>query len=183
MDLSSAASTQAAMESALSLAGKFDSLVLNAGITADSPLFFMEEKQWNDVLSVSLNGFFYLCKAVLPGMIQSRNGRIVTLASVSGETGQRGQCNYAAAKGALIAASKSLAKEVGRKGVLVNVVSPGFIETDMTADMDFSSFQSLVPLARPGKPSEVASVVYFLCSDAAAYITGTVIQVNGGLYC
>ncbi len=160
----------------------YDIIIHNAALNHDSAFFFLEEDEWTSVIETSLNSFFYLNKAVMPHMIQKRWGRILVMASVSGESGQRGQSNYAAAKGALIAASKSLAKEVARKGVLVNVISPGLIETDMTKDMPLSEVLPLIPQGRMGKAEEVAKAARFLASDDASYINGTVLQVNGGLY-
>jgi 3-oxoacyl-[acyl-carrier protein] reductase len=143
----------------------------------------MDEGQWSRVLDTSLNSLFYVNKLVLPGMVANRWGRIIALASISGEAGNRGQANYAAAKGALIATCKSLAKEVAGKGVLVNVVSPGLIETDMTKDLPIKDeLKRLIPVGRFGQPDEVAKVVRFLASDDASYINGAVIRVNGGLY-
>lgn len=160
----------------------FDIVIHNAASTSDQAFFFLDEDQWSSVINGSLNSFFYLNKAFLPHMIQNRWGRIIVMASISGEAGQRGQTNYSAAKGALISASKSLAKEVARKGVLVNVVSPGIIETDMTAGVPFKEVLPLIPIGRIGQPKEVAKAVKFLASDDASYINGTVLQVNGGLY-
>lgn len=160
----------------------YDIIIHNAASNSDQAFFFLDEDQWSSVINGSLNSFFYLNKAVLPHMIQKRWGRIIVMASVSGEAGQRGQSNYAAAKGALISASKSLAKEVARKGVLVNVVSPGLIDTDMTTELPLKDVLPLIPVGRMGKASEVAKAVRFLASEDASYINGTVLQVNGGLY-
>jgi len=160
----------------------YDIVIHNAAMNDDQTFFFLEESQWSDVIQASLNSFFYINKAFLPHMIQNRWGRIIVMASISGEAGQRGQSNYAAAKGALIAASKSLAREVARKGVLVNAVSPGLIETDMTAKANLYEAVSMIPVGRMGTPDEVAKVVRFLASDDASYINGTILQVNGGLY-
>ncbi len=160
----------------------YDIVIHNAASNDDQTFYFLEESQWNEVIQASLNSFFYLNKAFLPHMIQNRWGRIIVMASISGEAGQRGQTNYSAAKGALIAASKSLAREVARKGVLVNAVSPGLIETDMTAKGHFQDVTAMIPVGRMGTPAEVAKAVLFLASDDASYINGTVLQVNGGLY-
>ncbi|MCP4160424.1 MAG: SDR family oxidoreductase [Deltaproteobacteria bacterium] len=160
----------------------FDILIHNAGAMSDTAFYFMSENQWDDIIQISLNSFFYLNQACLPHMISNRWGRIITISSVSGEMGNRGQVNYSAAKGAVIAATKALSKEVARKGILVNSVSPGFIDTQMTKDLEHINIKEMVPVGRAGKPSEVAGVVGFLASDDASYINGTVIQVNGGLY-
>jgi 3-oxoacyl-[acyl-carrier protein] reductase len=160
----------------------YDIVIHNAASTADQVFYFLEEEQWQSVTQASLNSFFYINKAFLPHMISKRWGRILTMASVSGEAGNRGQTNYAAAKGALIAASKSLAKEVARKGVLVNVISPGLIETDMSSQVPLAEVLPLLPIGRLGQAEEVAKAALFLASDDASYICGTVLQVNGGLY-
>lgn len=162
--------------------GGFDVVVHNAGIVSDAALYFMSEEQWHSVLQVNLNSFYYINKAVLPHMLRQRWGRIISVVSRSGETGVPGQTNYAAAKAALVAAGKSLAKEVAVKGVLVNAVSPGVIETEMTANLPVEELNRRIPLGRFGRPEEVASVVRFLASEEASYITGEVIRVNGGFY-
>ena len=185
MNLCDRSSIEEGIANIFQISQHLDIVVHNAGAVADSPLFFMEEDAWDKVTQLSLNSFFFLNKAFLAGMIERKWGRIICLASVSGEAGQRGQTNYAAAKGAIIAASKSLAKEVARKGVLVNVVSPGLIETDMTASLAFANakdLKDLIPVGRYGRPEEVAHAILFLSSDQASYINGTVLQVNGGLY-
>lgn len=182
MDLNDKASIRAAIDQALALCSGFDIVIHNAAATADSAFYFLDEEQWESVTRLSLNSFFYLNKAFLPHMISSRWGRIIVMASVSGEAGQRGQSNYAAAKGALIAASKSLAKELARKGVLVNAVSPGLIETDMTRELSLNELLPMIPIGRLGRADEVAKAVLFLASEDASYINGTVLQVNGGLY-
>ncbi len=181
MDLRQPESIQQALSGFLAEGG-FDVVVHNAGIVDDAPLYFMTEEQWNSVLQVSLNSFYYINKAVLPHMLRQRWGRIISVVSLSGETGVQGQTNYAAAKAALTAASKSLAKEVAVKQVLVNAVSPGVIDTEMTAKLPMEELNRRIPLGRPGRPQEVASVVRFLASDEASYITGEVIRVNGGFY-
>ena len=183
MDLRNEASILSALGEAEAEAVGFDAVVHNAALTKDGPLFFMNKQDWNEVIQVSLQSFFYINKAVIPGMVRNKFGRIISLVSLSGEAGNRGQTNYAAAKGAVIAASKSLAKELAPKNVLVNCVSPGLIETDMTAHLqEHQNLKQMIPLGRFGKPEEVAGVVGFLASDLASYITGAVLRVNGGLY-
>ncbi len=155
-------------------------LVHNAGITADAVAAMMSTDQWRRVLSVHLDAFFFLSRAFLRHMLVARRGRIVALTSISGQAGQTGQINYGAAKAGITGAVKSLAREVGRRGILVNAVAPGLIETSMTEGMDHGSHP--VPLGRMGKASEVAGVVSFLLGPDSTYITGQEIGVNGGLY-
>lgn len=158
-------------------------LVNNAGIRKDSMMFMMPEQDWHRVIDVSLNGFFYVTQRLLPQMMmRKRGGRIVNIASLSGLKGMPGQTNYSAAKAALIGATKALAQEVAVRNVTVNAVAPGFIETDMTKDLPEDQLKNMVPMRRFGKPEEVASLVCFLLSDEAGYITGDVISINGGLY-
>lgn len=158
-------------------------LVNNAGIRRDSMMFMMPDADWHDVIDTSLNGFFLVTRRLLPKMMQRRHGgRIVNIASLSGIKGLPGQTNYSAAKAALIGASKALAQETASRGVTVNAVAPGFIESDMTKDLDQAELKKLVPVGRFGRPDEVAALVGFLMSDDAAYITGEVISINGGLY-
>ena len=147
----------------------------------DSLLVFMQDEQWDKVMETTLGGFFYLTRRVVKNMMTHRNGRIVNISSVSGLTGMQGQCNYAAAKAGLIGASKALALEVAPRKVTVNVVAPGFIATDMTSELDQDMIKKTVPLGRIGKPEEVAALVAFLASKEAAYITGQVISINGGV--
>ena len=157
-------------------------LVNNAGIRQDAMMIFMQDTQWKDVLDISLNGFFYVTRRVLKNMLLKRNGRIINIVSLSGLKGLPGQTNYSAAKAAVIGATKALAQEVAPRKVTVNAVAPGFISTDMTKDLDEATLAKTVPIGRFGKPEEVAALVSFLASDAAAYITGEVISINGGLY-
>jgi 3-oxoacyl-[acyl-carrier protein] reductase len=158
-------------------------LVNNAGIRRDNVMFMMPEDDWHSVLSTSLDGFFYVTRKLLPKMMQRKHGgRIVNMSSLSGLKGMQGQVNYSAAKAALIGATKALALETAARGVTVNAVAPGFIETDMTKELPQDELKQLVPMKRFGKPEEVAALVKFLLSDAAAYITGEVISINGGLY-
>ncbi|MDE7114914.1 MAG: 3-oxoacyl-ACP reductase FabG [Muribaculaceae bacterium] len=157
-------------------------LVNNAGIREDSLLIFMQTEQWHKVISTTLDGFFYVTRRVLKGMLTKRHGRIINIASLSGLKGLPGQANYSAAKAALIGATKALAQEVAPRKVTVNAVAPGFIRSDMTKDLDEESLKKTVPLGRFGEADEVAALVAFLASDSAAYITGATISVNGGLY-
>lgn len=158
-------------------------VVNNAGITKDGLFMVMSDEQWDDVLGVSLGGFFNVTKKLVDKMIRKRWGRVVNVVSVSGMMGNPGQVNYAAAKGGVVAATKALAKEIAKRNVTVNAVAPGFIETDMTADFDQKEMSRMIPMHRFGKPEEVAAAVSFLVSDDAAYITGNIININGGLYC
>lgn len=156
-------------------------LVNNAGIRRDGLLVFMNEQDWHDVLDTTAEGFYYVTRHVLPAMLRARNGRIVNITSISGISGLPGQVNYSAAKAALIGATKALSKEVAARKVTVNAVAPGFICTDMTADLDEAELKKTIPAGRFGKPEEVAALVSFLCSDEAAYITGQVISIAGGM--
>lgn len=157
-------------------------LVNNAGIKDDVLLMWMKDEQWNNVLNTSLGGFFNVTRIVVNSMLRKRYGRIVNVVSLSGLKGLAGQTNYSAAKGGMIAATKALAQEVGKRNITVNAVAPGFIKTDMTADIDEAQMKQLIPVNRFGTPEEVAHVVGFLVSKEAAYVTGQVISVNGGLY-
>ena len=158
-------------------------LVNNAGIRRDAMMFMMPDADWDAVISTTLNGFFYVTRRLLPKMMQRRHGgRIVNMASLSGLKGLPGQTNYSAAKAAIIGATKALAQETAQRGVTVNAIAPGFIESDMTKDLDEAELKKLVPMNRFGKPDEVAALTAFLISDEAAYITGQVIGINGGLY-
>lgn len=157
-------------------------LVNNAGIRKDNLMIFMQNEEWHQVMDTSLNAFFYISRRLLKNMLTHRHGRIINMTSLSGVKGMPGQTNYSAAKGAIISATKALAQEVAKRKVTVNAVAPGFISTDMTADLDEKELSKLIPLGRFGKPEEVANVVGFLASNEADYITGQCIQVNGGLY-
>ena len=156
-------------------------LVNNAGIRRDGLLVFMSEDEWHEVIKTTTEGFYYTTKHVLPAMVRARHGRIVNISSVSGVSGLPGQVNYSAAKAAIIGATKALSKEVAARKVTVNAVAPGFIATDMTADLDEAELKKTIPAGRFGQPEEVAALVAFLCSDEAAYITGQVIEIAGGI--
>lgn len=159
-----------------------DVLVNNAGIRRDNLLVWMEPDDFEAVLRTNLFSFYHVTRPLLTPMIRHRHGRIINIASLSGITGLPGQCNYAAAKGGLIAATKSLAKEVAKKNVTVNAVAPGFIRTDMTDGLEEAELKKTVPMNRFGSAEEVAALVAFLASDDASYITGECISINGGLY-
>jgi 3-oxoacyl-[acyl-carrier protein] reductase len=158
-----------------------DVIVYNAGIAQDNLLVFMTAEQWNGVMNTNVNGFFNTIQPLLFGLLARKSGRIVVISSASGQVGHAGQVNYSAAKAALIGAAKALAKEIGKKGILVNVVAPGFIDTDMTADLPKEKILPLIPLNRAGTVEDVAGVVSFLCGLDSNYIHGQVIAVNGGL--
>ena len=156
-------------------------LVNNAGIRSDAVMIFMPDAAWHDVINTSVDGFFYVTRRVLKGMLMRRHGRIINMVSLSGLKGLPGQTNYSAAKAAVIGATRALAQEVARRRVTVNAVAPGFITTDMTKDLDEASLQQTIPAGRFGQPEEVAALVGFLASERAGYITGQVISINGGL--
>ncbi len=157
-------------------------LVNNAGFAKDTVFGLMSDAQWEDVLQVHLNGFFYVTRKVVPVMMRKRAGRIVNMVSTAGQSGNAGQTNYSAAKAGLIGATKSLARELARRNVLVNAVAPGFIDTAMTQHLDMAEHAKYIPQGRAGTVEEVSSCVRFLCSQGASYITGQVLAVNGGLY-
>ncbi|HTD40534.1 MAG TPA: 3-oxoacyl-ACP reductase FabG [Mucilaginibacter sp.] len=157
-------------------------LVNNAGIKDDVLMMWMKDEQWDSVLKTSLDGFFYVTRVVLNGMLMKKYGRIVNVVSLSGLKGLPGQVNYSAAKAGVIGATKALAQEVARRGVTVNAVAPGFITTDMTEGLDEKELRSMIPVKRFGTPEEVAHAVGFLASAEAGYITGEILSINGGLY-
>lgn len=160
-------------------------LVNNAGITRDTLLMRMKEEDWDAIINTNLSSIFRLSKAVLRGMMKARTGRIISISSVVGSAGNAGQTNYAAAKAGMVGFSKSMAREVGTRGITVNVVAPGFIDTDMTrelSDKQKSALLTSIPLSRLGQPEEIANAVLFLASDLSTYITGETLHVNGGMY-
>lgn len=157
-------------------------LVNNAGIRHDNLLLRMGDDEWDSVIDTHLGGFYNMTKILIKQMVRHRNGRVINMASLSGLKGVPGQANYAAAKGGLIAATRSLANEVGSKGITVNAVAPGYIRTDMTKDLDMDTLKKDIPLKRFGEAEEVAELVGFLASEKASYITGECISINGGLY-
>lgn len=157
-------------------------IVNNAGITRDGLFMWMPYEEWDKVLKTTLDGFYHVTHFFLQKMLRQRTGRIINVASVSGVKGTAGQVNYSAAKGALVAATKALAQEVAKRNITVNAVAPGFIQTDMTAELDEKELSKLIPMGRFGKVQEVAELVGFLASEKASYITGEVIHINGGIY-
>lgn len=180
-DVGNREETRAAVEQILTDLKQIDVLVNNAGITADQLLVLMAAEKWDAVINTTLNGFYNTTKPVVQNMLVRKKGCIISLASVAALTGNKGQSNYAAAKAGLIGASKSLAIEVARRGIRVNVVAPGLIATDMISGAPVDTLKTLIPMGRIGNPEEVAGVVSFLCSDDASYITGQIIGVNGGM--
>jgi len=177
--------TEAAEEAVNDIAerlGSIDILINNAGIIADGLFMMMSQKNWQSVIDTSLQGFYNMTRPVIEKMVRRRKGAIVSISSASSLMANRGQANYAAAKAGLNAASRSVASEVARLGIRINVVAPGLIETDMIRDVPKDQIKALIPMARIGRPDEVARVVGFLCSDAASYMTGQIISVNGGMF-
>jgi len=157
-------------------------LVNNAGIRKDALVMWMKNEEWEDVINTNLNSFLFITRFLIKDMLINKFGRIINVVSLSGLKGLPGQANYSAAKAGVIGATKALAQEVAKKNVTVNAVAPGFIRTDMTKDLDENQLKAMIPMGRFGKPEEVAEAVRFLASEKASYITGTVINVNGGLY-
>lgn len=185
MNVTEQGSIDAALKQVEDAFGAPSILVNNAGITRDNLLMRMKDEEWDAIMTTNLSSIFRLSKAVLRAMMKARKGRIISIASVVGVSGNAGQTNYAAAKAGVIGFSKSLAREVGSRGITVNVVAPGFIDTDMTRALPEAQREALlaqIPLVRLGQPAEIAKAVGFLASPGAAYITGETIHVNGGMY-
>jgi 3-oxoacyl-[acyl-carrier protein] reductase len=181
-DVADASAAENAIMAILEKHRRIDVLINNAGVRHDTLMVFMQPEHWSQVINTDLNSFFNVTRPVVKQMALNRWGRIVSIASTAGQTGVEGQANYSAAKAGLIGASRSLACEVAKRSVTVNVVAPGFIQTDMLAGLPREAILTQIPAARFGTPEEVAAAVGFLCSDAASYITGAVLNVNGGIY-
>ncbi len=185
VDVSSFSSVQALFKHVIDRWKRVDVLVNNAGITRDRLLMRMSESDWDAVIAVNLKSIFNCTQAAVKEMVRQRSGRIVSISSVTGQMGNVGQANYAASKAGIMGFTKTVAREVASRGITVNAVAPGFIDTDMTAVLPEKvkeKFLEQIPLGRMGTPADVAEAVYWLCSDAAGYITGQVLHVNGGLY-
>lgn len=157
-------------------------IINNAGITKDGLFMWMPQEDWQSVINTSLNGFFNVTNALIQKLLRNRYGRIINMVSVSGVKGTAGQTNYSAAKGAIVAATKALAQEVAKRKITVNAVAPGFIKTDMTSELDESELKKMIPINRFGEAEEVADLVSFLASKKSSYITGEIININGGIY-
>lgn len=181
-DVSDREQSKAAIDNIVARCEAIDVLVNNAGIVDDGLFVMMKEESWDNVIRTSLDGFYNMTKPILKRMVRQKRGAVVSIASLAGLTGNRGQANYSAAKAGLIGASRSIAAEVARLGIRVNVVAPGLIETDMIKGSPLTNIKAMIPMARVGQPEEVARVVKFLCSEDASYITGQVISVNGGMF-
>ena len=185
IDVSSFEIVDSFFKNILSKYNRIDVLVNNAGITKDALLMRMTENDWDSVIAVNLKSVFNCTRAVVRSMIKQKSGRIVNIASVAGQIGNAGQANYAASKAGIMGFTKTVAKEVAPRGITVNAVAPGFIDTEMTAVLSEEvreGFIRLIPMGKVGKPEDVAEATYWLCSDAASYITGQIIHVNGGMY-
>ena len=185
LDVADSDSVASCIKQVIEEYGAPDILVNNAGITRDNLLMIMKDEQWDEIINTNLSSVFRMSKVVIRPMMKKRNGRIINISSVVGNTGNAGQTNYAAAKAGLLGFTKSLAREIGSRNITVNTVAPGFIDTDMTRELADEQREALtrqIPLGRLGSAAEVAAVVVFLASPAAAYITGETIHVNGGMY-
>lgn len=185
LNVTDAAAIEAAVKAVTTEFGSLAILVNNAGITRDNLLMRMKDEEWDDIIATNLTSVYRLSKAVIRGMMKARYGRIVTVGSVVGSTGNPGQTNYAAAKAGLIGFTKSLAREIGSRGITVNAVAPGFIDTDMTRALPDDARAALIrsiPLERLGKPADIAHAVAYLASEEAGYVTGETLHVNGGMY-
>lgn len=180
-DVTRQAECDQAVAAVIEQQGRLDILVNNAGIRDDRLFAMMKKPSWESVLDIHLNGFYHLTRPAVRQMLKQRFGRIVNLSSTAGQAGNAGQVNYSAAKAGIIGATKALAKEIGSRGITVNAVAPGFIDTGMLEGLDSEQLIKQIPAGRLGQPEEVAAVVCFLCSDEAAYVNGQVIGVNGGL--
>jgi 3-oxoacyl-[acyl-carrier protein] reductase len=180
-DVADNAQTKEAVKAIVERHKNINVLVNNAGITADGLFMLLGEDEWDSVINTSLKGFYNMTKPILREMVRKKSGSIVSVSSLSALMPNRGQANYAAAKAGIIAASRALAAEVARFGIRVNVVAPGLIETDMIQNAPVEQIKQIIPMARLGKPEEVARVIRFLCSDDASYVTGQVIGINGGI--
>jgi 3-oxoacyl-[acyl-carrier protein] reductase len=181
-DVRDGEATEKAVADVAERMGCIDILVNNAGVVADGLFMMMPREKWQSVIDTSLNGFYNMTRPVIEQMVRKRKGSIVSISSASSLMANRGQANYSAAKAGLNAASRVVASEVARLGIRVNVVAPGLIETDMIVNAPKAEIKALIPMARIGRPEEVAQVVGFLCSDAASYVTGQIISVNGGMF-
>jgi 3-oxoacyl-[acyl-carrier protein] reductase len=185
LDVADAAAVNGLIQALEASVGAPSILVNNAAITRDNLLLRMKDEEWDEVLDTDLTSIYRLCKACLRSMIKAKRGRIINISSVVGLTGNPGQANYCAAKAGMLGFTKALAREVGARGVTVNAIAPGYIETDMTRELSQAhrqAFLQTIPLGRAGTPEDVAHAVAFLASPAAAYITGTTLHVNGGMY-